>query len=444
MGTQDKRNVVPFPPLAAGGRGQSQQDTRAKEEITTRALSQRRGLDSVEPVLRARSPAAAATPAPAAKVVKPNLNAPALSAVFIASLDDLICQRQVSRNIDTPWPKQADRQLEKVAIDIVDMLFGFIVDHPQIPHRIKESLLSAQLPMLQLATREPEFFADWQHPARLLLNDIGPLLNAYSECGGDENTFTDMFVRGLSRILDGLAPNGAAFAIFHAELREFVTGAAARQQASIATWERAEAAAREFLERPLPQIARDFVAGYWIDVLERTAAQYPEDSPHWQEALAVIEDLAWSLTTKSEEEDRYRLIALIPALLTRLNRGLDLIEVPHADRRPFFDTLIDIHATVLRVETAAAAPVIAQTGTALEQVARLQRGDWVEFRHKDGSVLRERLTWISPQRGLLVFSNHQGQRAIQIGPDDLADLVRENKATLIFDQPDAASGRHSA
>jgi hypothetical protein len=241
-----------------------------------------------------------------------------------------------------------------------------------------------------------------------------------------------------------MTPSGASFASFDEAITAFVNNAPAREGSTeSAAWERAEAVARDFLERPLPHLVRDFLAGFWVDVLQRTALLHPEESLQWQDTVAVIEDLAWSLAPKSDQEDRLQLIGLIPALLTRLNRGLDLIDVERSDRRPFFDALIEVHAVVLRAELTPPPPVPKQEST-IEKVNRLQRGDWVEFHLADGSSSRERLTWISPQRGLLVFSNHQGQRAIQIAREDLADLVHERKAILIFDQPDVVSDKNSA
>lgn len=444
MGTQDsKGKVIPFTPPPAAGRARSETPDPAQLLGTMRdlALARRRGFDTVEHVVPPRHAAAPTVPGSAAAQPSGELDAPRLSALFIASLDDLICQRTAS-SVAGDWPRQGNRQLDKVAADIVDMLFGFVLDDPQIPHAASESLLAAQLPMLQMAMREPAFFADWQHPARQLLNDIAPLFKEHGERGGDATVFATFFASGMARVLDELAPNGTAFAILHHSLREFVRDTGSRTPDADA-WQRAEAAARNFLERPLPPLVRDFVADHWIDVLERTAEHHAENSPQWLDALAVVDDLAWSLTAKTGEEERFRLIALIPALLARLNRGLDLIDVGREDRRPFFDALIDIHSRVLRIETAPAkTPPRAESAD--EQVARLRRGDWVELRHDDGGVTRERLTWISPQRGILVFSNHHGQGAIQIAPEDLVDRVKTGRATLIFDQPTDASDKNSA
>lgn len=65
------------------------------------------------------------------------------------------------------------------------------------------------------------------------------------------------------------------------------------------------------------------------------------------------------------------------------------------------------------------------------QVAELKRGDWVEFNHDDGTTTRERLTWMSPRRHLLVFSNHRAAKAISIAPDALARRIRQGQATVV-------------
>ncbi len=60
----------------------------------------------------------------------------------------------------------------------------------------------------------------------------------------------------------------------------------------------------------------------------------------------------------------------------------------------------------------------------------LKRGDWVEF----GEGKRERLNWISPQRGILLFSNHQSAKAISIAPDALARQIRDGAARIVRDE----------
>lgn len=440
MGKQDSGKVIPLFPASDARNG-----APAFDAMHDLVLSRRRGFDTVEPVAAPRRPAPSQ---PATR--QAGLTPSRLSALFIESLDDMIRGTPGSMSAEA-WPGRGDPALEKVAADVIDMLFGFVLEEPVVPRGVKEALLRAQLPVLQLAMRDTSFFADWQHPARRLLNEVAPMVRAFIERGGEAARFEQRFVSELDRALDELAPNTATFASLYGTLRRFAYDEAVAETSDESeAWERAQAIVRDFLERPMPQLAREFLIGYWVDVLQRTALSHPSDSLQWQDAVEVIEDLAWSLTPKQEETDRLQLIALIPALLHRLNRGLDLIDLPREDRRPFFDALIEIHTDVLRVEmtppTASSeilAPVLEEEPP-IEQVMRLARGDWVEFVAADGSVNRERLTWISPQRGILVFSNHGGQRAIQISPEDLADLVAEGRATLIFDQPDTETGKNSA
>ena len=66
------------------------------------------------------------------------------------------------------------------------------------------------------------------------------------------------------------------------------------------------------------------------------------------------------------------------------------------------------------------------------QVGALKRGDWIEFRDEDGNTHRERLNWISPQRGILLFSNHRAAKAISIAPDALVRQIRDNKAAIVL------------
>ena len=61
------------------------------------------------------------------------------------------------------------------------------------------------------------------------------------------------------------------------------------------------------------------------------------------------------------------------------------------------------------------------------------RTDWVEF-IEDGQTNRERLNWISPQRGILLFSNHRSAKAISITPDALARQIRGGKAAIIHEE----------
>ena len=57
-------------------------------------------------------------------------------------------------------------------INIVGLLFEYILDDHQLPETIKKEIALLQIPILKLAIFDHEFLTDREHPARLLLNEM--------------------------------------------------------------------------------------------------------------------------------------------------------------------------------------------------------------------------------------------------------------------------------
>jgi hypothetical protein len=66
----------------------------------------------------------------------------------------------------------------------------------------------------------------------------------------------------------------------------------------------------------------------------------------------------------------------------------------------------------------------------------VQRFSWVEFaRGEQSKPVRARLTWISPAKGVYLFTNPHGDAAVSITPEALAEQMRRGEARLIDDAP---------
>lgn len=166
----------------------------------------------------------------------------------------------------------------------------------------------------------------------------------------------------------------------------------------------------------------------------------------------------------------------MPKLLAQLNKGLDSISAQAERRSAFFDGLMKFHAAALKGDTPIAvaqekAPDLTPSFTPqgdgdllvtrsvdngieveevvlvgagpiwradereiYRQVHELKRGDWVEFCDAEGNKNRERLNWISPQRGILLFSNHRSAKAISIAPEALVRQIRDGNATILLEE----------
>lgn len=254
-------------------------------------------------------------------------------------------------------------------------------------------------------------------------------------------------------------------------------------------WERAQRTVLTFRTgNKLPALIDTFLVEHWVGVLQAIAVSDNEDGTDWQAATEAMKNLAWSIEAKKTPEDRIKLISLLPGLLAQLNKGLESIHTAPAQRSAFFDELVLYHSAALKGElpVAPASEVLAapepiepalpvdlspsfkpqeegdllvmrsvDNGVEVEEIMlvgaspiwraddrqilrevnELKRGDWVEFRDEEGLTNRERLNWISPQKGILLFSNHRSAKAISIAPEALVRQIRDGNASILRNQP---------
>jgi hypothetical protein len=60
---------------------------------------------------------------------------------------------------------------------------------------------------------------------------------------------------------------------------------------------------------------------------------------------------------------------------------------------------------------------------------------WIEFEDADAQLSFAKLAWISPLRGTYLFTNRQGQKAVSMTAEDLAEQFRANRARLVEAEP---------
>lgn len=418
-----------------------------------------------------------------------------ISHAFLASLNEAqhidwqpnagIAMNQVRALRDSAAAQQVS-PLESVTIDIVAMLFDFIFNDADLPDTVKMLVGQLQIPVLKVAMLDHSFFANRQHPARRFLDGITGVALHWGSGAGADDPFQVRLAELVGRIQREFETNVEIFSAAIGELEAFVTAreekeaetlsvaaeAAARREAEEAAGERARQALQPILERPQPDVVRDFLATHWAAVLRQKALLHPADAAPWQESVEVAEQLVWSVAAKAASDERMRLISGLPMLLARIKAGLSAAGIDGDARAAFFDALVELHAAALKgapadggSQTEAGATPAAGEGDllvtrhvedgvtiedvilvgaapmrrvrdreALAQVRALKRGDWVDFIDSDGRIARERLNWVSPHKGILVFSNHRAARAISISPEALARQLRDGAARVVTEE----------
>lgn len=368
--------------------------------------------------------------------------------------------------------------VDTLTVDIVAMLFDFIFDDEQIPDPIKAVVGRLQIPVLKVAMLDKSFFSTKAHPARRLLDALSRAAVSLSAGVSHDDPMYCQISALVGRVQEEFDRDIAVFdkvlEVFEAWLAErerSEADTATRSARLVAAREEAEAAARKAmavrLEDGTPAVVRHFLETCWVGVLAEmaTASGEGEGGTAWRGGLQTASDLVWSVTRKAGAEERGRLVALLPGLVKRLREGMQLAGTPEAEAAGFNDKLMRLHSAAIRqqpmpkieVEQAVAdaapafvhrersagdvvvdsirlvAPVAAEQ--VLERVHDLQRGDWLEFVQDGGERVRARLSWVSPQRGIYLFTSPHSPRAMAIAPAALEAQLAQGLASRVDSAP---------
>ncbi len=208
-------------------------------------------------------------------------------------------------------------------------------------------------------------------------------------------------------------------------------------------------------------VVETFLEGKWVAVMTIAYGVEAERAGAVDNAARTMDDLIWSVKPKQTAAERRALIGKLPALLTGLNKWLDVIQWQDAERLQFFAELAECHASIVRaplelsperqVEIAlevaqqAAQRRLERQRRAPEQapeeaapddaaalgVAALQRGMWLRFTPAEGPGRTVKLAWISPLRSLFIFSADARQETFSMSGEALAQAVRGGRAVAV-------------
>jgi hypothetical protein len=64
-------------------------------------------------------------------------------------------------------------------------------------------------------------------------------------------------------------------------------------------------------------------------------------------------------------------------------------------------------------------------------VPELKRGTWVEFLHEGGRKIRAKLSWVSPLKGVYLFTSPGASEALSVAPDALQNQFQRGEACVI-------------
>jgi hypothetical protein len=376
-------------------------------------------------------------------------------------------------------------------IDLVGMLFEYMLNDPVLPAVAKALISHLHTPYLKVAIIDRRVLTDSNHEARQLLDS---LVEAGSHWIDERNLkrgiYPDMqnvIDRVLKEFSDNVSLFGTLLDTFKKRMDEFRRKSdilEKRAQDSIKGREKLNVArqrasqemrARSFSEN-LPQPAKDFLERTWVDKLVFVLLRHPdgEMSDDWKEALRIADEIAWAFEPKDEGE-REELEKSLPELKKSIENGLASLGGFHQEKSQVLfgllsnaetasiaaeqavktastsDTVVPIsEKTKLEAEpvkpTAAAEPSPEQAEdeeipddeqAMMEKLRKIKFGTWFEIKDsQSGESQKVKLSWLSPLTASCMFVDRAGVQTAIKPLRTLAQEILKGESIILEDSSD--------
>ncbi|MFO8142719.1 MAG: DUF1631 family protein [Marinobacter sp.] len=369
-------------------------------------------------------------------------------------------------------------QVDGDVINLVSMLFDFILEDRQL-HSVMKSLIGRlQIPVLKVALSDRNFFNRGGHPVRKLLNELALSAIGWTEKrAGMRDPLREKIEQVVDRVLNEFTDNVGLFdellkdfghfmdidrrrrELVEQRLRDAEEGRARQERASQAA---TSLISEETAGRDVPAPVMKILSDPWARYLQWVVLRQGEASEHWQSACAVTRRMIWSVDpTPVSDATRSQLLRAIPDVVEELRRALHEIswdpfstdaairdlELAHVD---VFQKLVTapvddvaktepapgLEASPVQEDVMAATqdesrPLVVSAGW-LARADQLRVGAWIELVRDDVRV-RCKLAAFIKATGKYIFVNRSGAKVAEYYRDDLAAALQEGVLTLLDD-----------
>jgi hypothetical protein len=260
----------------------------------------------------------------------------------------------------------AINQVDDDVINLVSMMFEFILDDRNLAAPMKALIGRLQIPMVKVAIADKTFFSKGGHPARRLLNEMAMACLGWQESSEENQRKDSLFNKMEETVRSILTDFDTDMSIFErllVDFRSFLDKEKRRaqilEQRTIvaedgkAKSERARAQVDAELNRicagkEMPLAVTKLLREAWANVMFITSLKQGVESDEWRNCSATAQQLVWSVTAAMDKDNRQRLLKLVPELLQKLRTGLESISFSPFETTNLFKQLESVHLARLR------------------------------------------------------------------------------------------------
>ncbi len=273
------------------------------------------------------------------------------------ALTSNLLKEALKQSLQSNQQKRAINQSDDDMIDVIGMLFDFILDDKNLVDSVKSLLSRLQIPIIKIALQDKSFFRNKAHPARKLLNELANAgLGVTDNVTAQDNPLYLKLESLVSRFsLEHSQENEASFfeellEDLHRFLIQFNQGISLKKGPS------KEAALQlvstelssRMSSKELPHNIILLLERVWKDVMFDIFFSDGMESDEWDMAMTFVDTLIWSIDPKSDTQSQKQLVRVIPGILNALNAGLDRIHYPKELREQLLQDLQNCHLACMK------------------------------------------------------------------------------------------------
>ncbi|MEZ5740396.1 MAG: DUF1631 family protein [Burkholderiaceae bacterium] len=261
-------------------------------------------------------------------------------------------------------------------VDVVAAVFDYVIDDRRLPEVVRPMVWRLQQPALLLALMDPGYLGSEARSLRSLIENLGVVAMTVGEDlvrGSELHRRLETVVRAIEIVATNLYRRVRVLAEqVDREYRRTSTNMQqlvermqrersvlestparrnrrdysrrpGREQERLVTEQLAGHIRQRTRNRRLPDSVNAFLQDVWMRYSRTTLLRDGEDSNEFRNAMAVLDDLLWTLDGGGDAPVRAKLAARIPRLIESLHRGMRQIGERPEDHQDFFDELFLIH-----------------------------------------------------------------------------------------------------
>ncbi len=266
---------------------------------------------------------------------------------------------QISKEVAETQPDSADADL----IDMVGMLFEYILNDDDLPDNIKALLCHLHTPYLKVALLDRQFFMESDHPARLLLDVLS---KAGSQCDASNRSSLNIVTKireTVKRVIEEFDKEAVLFEElveqFNAAMeiinrrhavveKRSIDSARGQQKIKLARETVSQTVIDLLVKHPqIPKVMESLLMSSWGNFLMITLLRNGESSSDWQRALELTNNLIWSVEPKHTFEERAELKKRLASIVADTRAAIELSGSSEGELEVLISKLQKCHELVL-------------------------------------------------------------------------------------------------